>query len=169
MMRDPALSLLKYGLKNGSTVLMLKDVFQSIQWLTDLQRSQSVTNSTQKLNKTPSTASVSLSRTESLVLQRLESIVVEARESLVPMIEKYKTDAQTVLAARRNEQPKLLKDSHAKLGELLMQSLLKVDGVTFDSSFEMARLKRKQTVAFFQDLLDTIDGLHHQIQALSSD
>ncbi len=77
------------------------------------------------------------------------------------MIQKFKEDIKLYMEGQ-SIPVKQLKHNHARLGELLMQSLLKVDGVTFDSSFEMARMKRKQTVTYFQDLLESVDKLREQ-------
>ncbi len=82
------------------------------------------------------------------------------------MIEKYKEDVATFLALPKPGDPKPLKDQSLRLSELLMQNLLKVDGVTCDSAYEMARLKRKQTVQFFQERLDSIDAMRDQLNKI---
>ena len=60
------------------------------------------------------------------------------------------------------ESTKHLMDAHAKISELLLQCLLKVDGVVCD--FEAVRLKRKETVKHFQELLDQVDALKRGIK-----
>lgn len=50
------------------------------------------------------------------------------------------------------------KKEHIRLGELLLQSLLRLDGVTPDTQWEDARRERKDAVREVQTLLDQLDA-----------
>ncbi|KAG6842138.1 hypothetical protein C0991_001631 [Blastosporella zonata] len=47
---------------------------------------------------------------------------------------------------------------HARLGELLLQSLLRLDGIVVDPAWELARKDRKDAVREVQDMLDRVDN-----------
>ncbi|KAL1695469.1 hypothetical protein GGG16DRAFT_109136 [Schizophyllum commune] len=47
---------------------------------------------------------------------------------------------------------------HLRLGELLLQSLLRLDGINAESEWQDARRERKESVREVQGLLDRLDG-----------
>ena len=47
---------------------------------------------------------------------------------------------------------------HVRLGELLLQSLLRLDAITAEGEWETARRERKGAVKEVQALLDRLDG-----------
>ena len=47
---------------------------------------------------------------------------------------------------------------HNRLGEELLQSLLRLDVLTMDRSWDSARAERKSAVKHVQALLDRLDG-----------
>ena len=47
---------------------------------------------------------------------------------------------------------------HVRLGELLLQSLLRLDAITAEGEWELARRERKGAVREVQALLDRLDG-----------
>ncbi|KDQ57806.1 hypothetical protein JAAARDRAFT_35495 [Jaapia argillacea MUCL 33604] len=51
-----------------------------------------------------------------------------------------------------------LEPTHAKLSELLLQSLLKLDAITPEGGWEQARKERKDAVREVQGVLDRLDG-----------
>ncbi|EIM82742.1 uncharacterized protein STEHIDRAFT_170950 [Stereum hirsutum FP-91666 SS1] len=51
-----------------------------------------------------------------------------------------------------------LEFEHTRLGELLLQALLKLDAVSFEGGWEDARRERKEAVRVVQGLLDRLDG-----------
>ncbi len=51
-----------------------------------------------------------------------------------------------------------LAHEHVRLGELLLQSLLRLDAITAEGEWEEARRERKGAVKEVQGLLDTLDG-----------
>ena len=51
-----------------------------------------------------------------------------------------------------------LAQEHIRLGELLLQSLLRLDAITAEGEWEEARKERKGAVREVQGLLDRLDG-----------
>ena len=51
-----------------------------------------------------------------------------------------------------------LEYEHGRLGELLLQSLLRLDLLTLDGSWTEARQERKSAVREVQVMLDRLDG-----------
>lgn len=165
-MKDLSAVLSKYNLKHGSKIVMLGDASTPATYY----KPNTPPLSTTSLKHSESSEPVSKSRTEALFIQRLESIHAEAKEVLFPMIQKYKEDSTSVLNRGAFDQTfskKYMKDSHAKVSEMIMQMLLKLDGVICDSSFEGARLKRKELVKIFQDWLDNVDNVKDQISKIN--
>ncbi|KAF8635209.1 hypothetical protein AX17_003985 [Amanita inopinata Kibby_2008] len=56
---------------------------------------------------------------------------------------------------------------HIRLGELLLQSLIRLDGITTDGDWEHARRERKAAVREVQTLLDRLDGGWAEMQKTS--
>ena len=53
---------------------------------------------------------------------------------------------------------------HTRLGELLLQALLRIDGVPSEGDWQHARQERKAAVREVQALLDRLDGRWAEIQ-----
>ena len=51
-----------------------------------------------------------------------------------------------------------LTQEHTRLGELLLQSLLRLDAINAEGEWEEARKERKSAVREVQGLLDRLDG-----------
>lgn len=51
-----------------------------------------------------------------------------------------------------------LREQHAKLGELLLQALLRLDAINIESGWPDARAERKGAVKSVQGVLDRVDG-----------
>jgi len=58
----------------------------------------------------------------------------------------------------RTPQPPSSTQEHTRLSELLLQSLLRLDAIHTDGSWELARAERKGAVRVVQGLLDSLDG-----------
>jgi len=56
------------------------------------------------------------------------------------------------------ERLKSLQPTHARLSELLLQSLLRLDAVNAEGTWEEARKERKEAVREVQKVLDRLDG-----------
>jgi hypothetical protein len=97
---------------------------------------------------------------EQRALGALEDIKEHVNLELVPLISEYQEvvlDFSTGKLTPDNTTPKKLKDGHAKVSELLLQCLIKTDGITITS--ETVRSKRKETVRYIQSQLDLVDSL----------
>lgn len=68
--------------------------------------------------------------------------------------------APPTTTATRTQPPskETLEFEHTRLGELLLQALLKLDAVSFEGGWEEARRERKEAVRVVQRLLDRLDG-----------
>ncbi|KAK2464219.1 hypothetical protein APHAL10511_003676 [Amanita phalloides] len=54
---------------------------------------------------------------------------------------------------------------HTRLGELLLQSLLRLDGIATEHYWDLARHERKAAVREVQDMLDRLDARWAEIQS----
>lgn len=61
-------------------------------------------------------------------------------------------------AASGTQQPLDLEREHVRIGELLLQSLLRLDAISAEGEWELARRERKGAVKEVQGLLDRLDG-----------
>jgi hypothetical protein len=130
MLKDTKASLDKFGMKPNSRLMMLASAPQQIP------------------RKRVQESVPQLSRAEQLLIQRLDSLQAEAREVIQPMVKQF---SQTDMESKsRNKE-------YARLSELIMQALLRVDNINCESDMEAARQKRKETVAIFQSLLSNVD------------
>jgi len=68
----------------------------------------------------------------------------------------YTTTNPTQTLPTHDPQPKT--QEHNRLSELLLQSLLRLDAIQTDGTWEAARLERKGAVKEVQGLLERLDG-----------
>ncbi|KAG6918539.1 hypothetical protein DXG01_013629 [Tephrocybe rancida] len=85
------------------------------------------------------------SASERSILSTIHSELTSVRSSLQP-------DVAAFLQSPTD------KKEHARLGELLLQSLLRLDGIVTEPSWEQARKERKDAVREVQDMLDRLDN-----------
>ncbi|KAJ3129608.1 hypothetical protein HK098_000759 [Nowakowskiella sp. JEL0407] len=168
MMKDPNLTLARYGITEGSKIVMLGDKPENYR----VPGTSSTSYQDTQLNQTrevpePQQQPAYVDPEISLI-QKLEAILNSVRQTTVPLIESYSTLVSNVVSQHDSgveelsTTPKNLKDSHSKCSELLMQSLLKIDGVAA-GEFERARTKRKEAVKTIQMLMDRVDGLKSKV------
>lgn len=98
-------------------------------------------------------------------LQKVESTITPDLTSLLSALsfspQKPAPDAsssEAVVAAADSPSPEALKLSHARLGELLLQSLLRLDALTPPTEWEETRRTRKAAVKHVQANLDALDA-----------
>lgn len=97
---------------------------------------------------------------EQKALDMLDDIRTHVNSELIPMVSDYQAFVQDITDHKiiaDNSTPKKLKDQHAKVSELLLQCLIKTDGITLTA--ETVRSKRKETVRFIQSQLDVVDSV----------
>jgi len=94
--------------------------------------------------------------TEQGVIQTIHNELDQVRKNLAPGVQSF----SLVLSDKSNGPPSHadnLKQEHTRLGELLLQSLLRLDAIAPDSEWVDARSARKTAVKEVQNLLTQLD------------
>lgn len=111
-------------------------------------------------SSTFSTLPSSLTLEERATLEVLESNLRHISEVLDPLVDEYLEMSQSLFDNQvtpfKDLSPKQLQTAYIKVSELLLQSLLKVDGLLCGTCF-LLRQKRKKCVQRIQSQLDQID------------
>ncbi|KAJ3214827.1 hypothetical protein HDU67_001154 [Dinochytrium kinnereticum] len=104
---------------------------------------------------------------EEMSKAKLEEILQGVHATIVPMIESYSTQATAYISGNGSgetaQTEKQLKFEHSKIGELLLQALLKIDGVQVPAFNDGLRLRRKECVREINALLDRTDGIKERV------
>jgi hypothetical protein len=100
----------------------------------------------------PLSASASASASEQQSVSRIQAELSSVRSQLTPHVHAF-------LAALRppSDIPPTPQD-HTRLGELLLQSLLRLDAIAPERDWPTARAERKAAVREVQELLDNLDS-----------
>lgn len=93
----------------------------------------------------PNPATAPPQRAEQPVLDTIQAELAQVRAALAPALAAFLADP-----THRKE--------HLRLGELLLQALIRLDGIAPEPSWEHARKERKEAVREVQDMLDRLDG-----------
>ncbi|KAJ7594324.1 hypothetical protein C8J56DRAFT_854424 [Mycena floridula] len=134
ILKDDNAPISAYNLRNSSTI--------------------AVVASEEPLPKaTQSTSSKSERTTISLIQAEMEGV-----RGLSPSVEAFLSS----LKEQKDASPALQEKEHTRLGELLLQSLLRLDAISTDSEFQDARKERKVAVNEVQSLLDRLDNAWRQ-------
>jgi hypothetical protein len=91
-------------------------------------------------------------KTEGHVVTQIETELGKVRTGLLPSVDEF---LETL--SNHAENPDSLDQEHKRLGELLVQSLLRLDAIQPESEWEQARKDRKAGVREVQALLDRLD------------
>jgi len=93
-------------------------------------------------------------KTEKHVITQIESELDKVRTGLLPSVDKFldSLSNQTITPGGGLDQ------EHKRLGELLLQSLLRLDAIHAEGEWEQARKDRKAGVREVQALLDRLDS-----------
>ncbi|KAJ3098294.1 hypothetical protein HDU97_004144 [Phlyctochytrium planicorne] len=101
---------------------------------------------------------------EDAFLQKLEDVMSPLRSTIVPLIESYSALATSVIGGTaEGVTEKQLKFEHSRISELLLQSLLKLDGAVVPGENDDLRAKRKLCVKEVNALLDRTDGIKERV------
>ncbi|KAI8610801.1 hypothetical protein BC830DRAFT_711282 [Chytriomyces sp. MP71] len=157
MMRDPSASLSHYGLKDGSKIMMMGDA------------GPTPTGPRPTALPKPSTPPQT---PESLAQQKLSDAEMTLTSTLLPEIVAYEAAAlaytQDPAQSHDVSTAKKLRDIHARLGEAVLQTLLKVDGVVVPDGQDEIRARRKEAVKRCNGMLDRLDGTKESIREFES-
>ncbi|KZT08378.1 uncharacterized protein LAESUDRAFT_697280 [Laetiporus sulphureus 93-53] len=101
-------------------------------------------------------------RTEANTVAQIRGELDAVRQTLKPDVDHFLNALDSTSLPNEGEQlggrnPDL-EQEHARLGELLLQVLLRLDAVTAEGEWEEARQERKGAVREVQALLDRLDG-----------
>lgn len=92
-------------------------------------------------------------KTEKHVITQIETELGKVRTGLLPSVNQFLESLSNPTAVRGDN----LDKEHTRLGELLLQSLLRLDAIHAESEWEQARQDRKAGVREVQALLDKLD------------
>ena len=92
-------------------------------------------------------------KTEKHVITQIETELDKVRTGLLPSVDKFLESLANHTAVPGDG----LGQEHARLGELLLQSLLRLDAIHAENEWEQARKDRKAGVREVQALLDRLD------------
>lgn len=162
VMKDDNAPLSAYGLKPNSTIALVGG-------------GESPPSSTKRSRK-HAEKSTSAERTEASTVAQIQGELDAVRNNLLPDVDEFLTalepgatststapapaPAQTT-GLRQNQLGGRQQDlalEHVRLGELLLQALLRLDAITTEGEWEDARRERKGAVKEVQALLDRLDG-----------
>ncbi|KAI5890695.1 uncharacterized protein SCHCODRAFT_02632629 [Schizophyllum commune H4-8] len=95
-------------------------------------------------------------RSEQSTINQIQSEMQNVRSSLGRDLETLLGSLPQYHTAGDNKA--FMDREHLRLGELLLQSLLRLDGINAESEWQDARRERKESVREVQGLLDRLDG-----------
>ena len=95
-------------------------------------------------------------RSEQSTINQIQSEMQNVRSSLGRDLENLLGSLPQYHTAGDNKA--FMDREHLRLGELLLQSLLRLDGINAESEWQDARRERKESVREVQGLLDRLDG-----------
>ncbi|TPX36496.1 hypothetical protein SmJEL517_g01336 [Synchytrium microbalum] len=187
-MKDFNAKLSDYRVRAGTRITMLGETSPQMEQVKPESKIPiSKTHATPQSPTTPTTTTTTQSTEatsddgESSLIDKLNAITTKTKETLLPIIELYSHQAQSFIAAHTAASEdrlhmtsslplptiKHLKDSHARVSELLLQQLLQLDGVI--SEKDNVRASRREAVKYTNALLDRVDGLKDRVNSLIKD
>lgn len=93
-------------------------------------------------------------KTEKHVIAQIQTELDKVRTGLLPTVDKFLDSLPNHAAVPVDG----LDQEHTRLGELLLQSLLRLDAIHAENEWEQARKDRKAGVREVQALLDRLDA-----------
>jgi hypothetical protein len=162
VMKNMSLPLAGYGLKDGSMIVLVGSNDPPASGVMGAVREQQVKK---KKEEIPTTE-------DGLV----EFLAGKRRfvEEMKPELDTFEKDCQTYLSASQagaEEQSSAsvptwqkLQQAHARITEILLQHLLKLDGIEIQSSMSRARAERKEAVRVVQREMDSADAVWAKVR-----
>ncbi|KAA1474011.1 hypothetical protein DENSPDRAFT_823697 [Dentipellis sp. KUC8613] len=133
VMTDDKAPISAYNLRPNTTVLLLE--------------------SQKPLPSHPVTSKPAAPKSDEAAVERIRAEMETVSRGLETDVDKF----LSALPARPADSPDQVQE-HARLGELLLQSLLRLDALNLEGSWEEARRERKGAVRRVQGLLDRLDA-----------
>lgn len=103
-------------------------------------------------------------RTQEGMMTTIQAELDAVQKKVIPSLETF-LNALSVPESPAKED---LKQEHTRLGELLLQSLLRLDAITPESAWEEARKSRKAAVKQVQGILDKLDAAWKASQGITT-
>ncbi|KAJ4477021.1 BAG domain-containing protein [Lentinula edodes] len=108
----------------------------------------------------------SAQKSETTIMTQIQEQLTLVRSSLVPSLEKFlqtlptqsNMDIPFDSTSNSPTSPASIHKEHARLSEMLLQSLLTLDAITVDGEWVQARQERKAAVREVQGYLDQLDA-----------
>lgn len=99
-------------------------------------------------------------QTEQSIILSVRNELSSVNHSLRPSVEAFLKTSKSGTIPQSN-----FDFEHKRLGELLLQSLLRLDALSPESQWTEARMERKQAVKEIQNMLTELDGVSNGDQA----
>ncbi|KAH8108039.1 hypothetical protein BXZ70DRAFT_913858 [Cristinia sonorae] len=161
VMKDDNAPISSYGIRENSTIAIIGT-------------GETLTPSS-KIPSAASSQKPAAPRTEETTITQIRTEMDKVRCNLQPDVDTFleslsvsskptPTSSAQVPQSGASRQPKQLlkfgelEHEHTRLGELLLQSLLRLDAIQSEGEWEQARKERKGAVKEVQALLDRLDG-----------
>ena len=109
-------------------------------------------------NAPPSSKPAPERRTEETTISQIRSELENVRQKLQPDVDDFLSLLAPAETKAKDSKQTDLAQEHTRLGELLLQSLLRLDAIAAEGEWEEARKERKSAVREVQGLLDRLDG-----------
>ncbi|KAI0790748.1 hypothetical protein C8Q75DRAFT_760479 [Abortiporus biennis] len=161
VMKDDHAPISSYGIKENSKIAIIGGGDNAL-------------NEPSKARKIPTHSATPQRRTEESTITQIRTEVDKVRRTLLPDVDTFlsslsSSGPSSATPSQPTSKPKEVKSDgrpqmsetdqeHARLGELLLQSLLRLDAINAEGEWEEARKERKGAVREVQALLDRLDG-----------
>ncbi|THH16237.1 hypothetical protein EW146_g4368 [Bondarzewia mesenterica] len=170
VMKDDNAPISAYSIRANSTILLLDSTQQP---------ATSSHHDTSIAPKSTSTLAAREPKTEANTISQIRAELDSIQQTLEPgvdaLLRELNPSSQQPLPLPQDQDqqvhvasdPTALQDSealdreHRRLGELLLQALLRLDAIGFEGGWDAARKERKGAVKIVQNLLDRLDGGWH--------
>ncbi|KAG8897122.1 hypothetical protein FRB99_008428, partial [Tulasnella sp. 403] len=143
VMKGDSFPITAYSIKSGSTIQVVGGLAP-------------IPGRTRKTSTASSPSGSDSRPTEQAIITLIHNEMTQVRQTLVPSVQSF----QTNISSNGNAPPTnldTLKQEHTRLGELLLQTLLRLDALVPQSEWMDARKERKTAVREVQGLLAQLD------------
>lgn len=153
MLKDPLLTLTSYGIKDGSTLVLIGKEGEVPNPSSSSTPKPSSAPAASKKKKQPDT------QTESVLVDYIRFLSTSLLDPLRPALVTFASQADPRATNKPAYIPKfeVLQREHARLSEMLLRGLLDLDSVEIPSGWADARKERKEGVRVVQQELSKVD------------